>query len=283
MVQSPVLAFILKAFVIIGIAYVAVVFLVWRFQNRLAFPGPDAPVPPPAAVGIPDGERVEVATADGVRLRGWYLPPQPPPSGKRGAPGLLWFYGNMETVRDLAPILRDFRPPGTAMLVLDYRGYGESDGTPTELGLYRDAEAAWDYLAGRPNIDSTRIAIYGRSLGSAVALYLATERPARAVILDSPFSNARQMADVHYAFVPKAVLNLQLDNVARAARLQVPLLVFHGSDDRVAPIRMGRAVAQAGRAEEFITLEGSGHNETYDVGGRAYVERVHQFLAAHLR
>lgn len=255
------------------------VLLAWLFQNRLAFPGPHAPLPEPSAYGIARGEIVAVVTTDGVTLRGWYLPPEPPPTGT--APALIWFYGNMETVAGIAPILREFRPPATALLALDYRGYGASDGTPTEAGLYRDAQAAWAYLATRPEIDAERIAVYGRSLGSAVALYLATERPVRAVVLDSPFSSGRDMADEHYSLVPKALLTIELDNVARAARVSAPVLIFHGSADRIAPLHMGQAVAGAARAT-LVVLDGAGHNDTYDVGGRAYRERMHAFLAEAL-
>lgn len=283
MLSSPTWSVALKGLVVVALVYGLFVLLAWRFQERLAFPGPSAPLPPPGSEGIPDGEVVSVTTADGATLRGWYLPPRPAPAVGRQAPGLLWFYGNMETVAALAPILRELRPAGTGMLVLDYRGYGQSDGRATEEGLYRDADAAWAFLAARPEIDSLRIAVYGRSLGSAVALYLATERPVRALVLDSPFSSGRDMAAEHYAFVPKSLLRLRLDNVGRAERLDVPLLVFHGSDDNVAPFWMGRAVATAGRAETLVALDGAGHNDTYIVGGDRYRETMHRFLERHLR
>ncbi|MGD2136025.1 MAG: alpha/beta hydrolase, partial [Gemmatimonadales bacterium] len=188
---------ILKIAGILLLAYLVMAVVAWRFQHRLAFPAPDASLPAPADVGMPAGERITLTTADSVRLRGWYLPPEPAPRGDGLAPGLIWFYGNMETIAGIAPILREFRPPGIAVAVVDYRGYGESEGTATEDGVYRDAEAVWAYLAGRPEIDSTRIAIYGRSIGAAVALYLATERPARALVLESAFTSGRAMAREH--------------------------------------------------------------------------------------
>lgn len=283
MTPSPTLSLILKGLLVIGLVYAIFVLLAWRFQERLAFPGPSAPLPPPADEGLPDGTVATVITSDGVTLRGWYLPPNPAPDPGHRAAALIWFYGNMETVAGIAPILRAFRPAGTGVLVLDYRGYGQSEGRATEDGLYRDAEAAWAFLVNRPEVDSTRIAVYGRSLGSAVALYLATERPVRAVVLDSPFSSGRDMAETHYAILPTRLLRLRLNNVGRAERLTAPLLVVHGADDQVAPVWMGRTVATVGRAEEFVVLEGSGHNDTYLVGGQPYREKVHAFLARHLR
>ena len=226
---------------------------------------------------------VTITTSDSVKLRGWYLPPNPAPDGNEKAPAVIWFYGNMETVEGIAPILLRFRPPGMGLLALDYRGYGTSAGKPTEEGVYLDAEAAWEYVTSLPEIDSTRIAIYGRSIGSAVALYLATERPARALVLDSPLSSAREMAQLHYRFLPTMLTRLSLDNLGRAQRLTIPLIVFHGTEDRVAPIEMGRRVAELGHAEELVEIPGAGHNDTYGFGGDAYLARFHEFLESHLR
>jgi len=272
----------LRILAVVLVLYAIAMLVAWRFQDRIAFPGPNSRLPSPAELGMRDGAKVTVVTSDSVELKGWYLPPNPPPSGDSLAPGLIWFYGNMETIGDIAPILRDFRPPGIGMLVLDYRGYGESGGRPSERGVYRDARAAWDYMTSRPEIDSARIAVYGRSIGSAVALYLATERPVKAVILESPFTSGKAMAKKHYALVPTSLVTLRLDNLERARRLTVPLIVFHGTDDWIAPFEMGRAVAAAGHAEDFVPFQGAGHNDTYDVGGDAYRDSVLAFLARHL-
>lgn len=265
-----------------AVIYLLLVVLAWKYQDRLAFPAVPAELPTPETLGLTHGERIQVTTADGIQLRGWYLAPVPaPPNGER-APGLIWFPGNMETIEGIAPILNGLRPPGIGLVVLDYRGYGESNGEPTEAAVYSDAEAAWDYLVGRPEIDSNRIALYGRSIGSAVALYLATRRPVRALVLDSPFSTGRDMAKEHYSFFPSSLIRLGLDNIRRAREIELPLMVFHGTEDRIAPIAMGRAVARAGRAEEFIEIPGAGHNDTYDMGGQMYVSRFHRFLNKHL-
>lgn len=264
------------------VAYLLIALLAWRFQERMAFPAPKSPLPAPQTLGIPDGERVSVTTADNVTLHGWYLPANPFPSDDTVAPALIWFYGNMETVEGIAPVLRAYRPPGIAVLVLDYRGYGASEGSPTEAGVYRDAEAAWQHLTSRAEIDSSRIAVYGRSIGSAVALHLATHRPVRTVVLDSPISSGRAMAEKHYSLLPQFLNRLSLDNLSRAGELDVPLLVFHGTEDRIVPIEMGRAIADTGRAEAFVEIEGAGHNDTYMIGGDLYRERLHEFLARQL-
>src|SRR5438477_80899 len=130
---------ILRIFVGLVLAYVVLVILAWRFQERLAFPAPRAPLPDPQRVGVANGEKIEVTMEDGTRLVGWYLastifdqPPQP----SQPAAGLLWFYGNGETIAAIGPIVREFQPPGTALLVVDYPGYGGSGGRRTGAGLY---------------------------------------------------------------------------------------------------------------------------------------------------
>jgi hypothetical protein len=266
----------------LAVAYGILVLLAWRYQEKLAFPAPRARLRDPADANIPDGRRVTLRASDGVALHGWFLPAAPEEPGSR-VPGLLWFYGNMETVSGLAPIIRDLRPPGVALLILDYRGYGESEGTPTEPGLYLDGEAAWTFITSQPEVDPSRVAVYGRSLGAAVALYLASTRPVAAVVVDSPFSTGADMAREHYPLLPAFILRLSLDNVGRAARIQAPLLVLHGTEDRIAPLRMGRAVAEAGRARKLVLIEGAGHNDTYAVGGPRYREKVHAFLRDALR
>ena len=263
------------------VAYGVVVLLLWSLQEHIAFPAPRGGWPEPSALGVPAAERVAVVTADGVTLRGWYLAPSPPGGGTR-SPALIWFHGNAETVAALAPVLRALRPPGVAVLALDYRGYGASDGRASEPGIYRDAAAAWAWLVARPDVDPARIAVYGRSIGAAPALHLATARPVRAVILDSPFTTARAIARRHYWFVPPFALRLTLDNLARARALHAPLLVFHGTHDLVFPLAMGRALADAGRARELVIVHGAGHNDLYDLGGRRYRDKLHAFIQREL-
>ncbi len=272
----------LKIVVGLLVTYGVVAFLAWRFQEKLAFPGHKAALIAPRDVGLEDGRIVTVQTSDGLMLKGWYLPPATAPDFGGKAGGLLWFYGNLESVSGLGPIVRELRLPEMALLILDYRGYGESRGRPTEEGLYRDAEAAWNFLATRPEVDSSRIAVYGRSLGSAMALYLAERKNVAGVVLDSPFTSARDMARLHYGFLPRSMVRLSLDNVSRARRIRAPLLVFHGTEDRIAPSWMGETVARAGRARELVWIEGADHNDTYELDLRAYRSKLHEFLRSVL-
>ncbi|HXF94898.1 MAG TPA: alpha/beta hydrolase [Gemmatimonadales bacterium] len=265
-----------------ALAYAFVLLAAWAFQERLAFPAPRAPVPDPKDVGIPEGERLELTTRGGTRLAGWYLPPKtegnrsPDPSR---AAGLLWFYGNGENIASLWSILRDFQPPGAALLVVDYPGYGGSEGRTTEPGILEAAEAAYEALARRPEVARDRIFVYGRSLGTVPASHLAATRPVAGLILESPFTNAREMSARHYGLLPRFVLRLRLDNLSNVARARCPVLVVHGTADRLVPPAMGRRVAAAaGGPVELALIEGAGHNETYEVGGRAYRDKLWEFV-----
>jgi fermentation-respiration switch protein FrsA (DUF1100 family) len=223
-------------------------------------------------------ETVTLLMKDGTPLVGWFLPPvsdshHPPPTG----PGLLWFYGNGENVATIWPVLREFQPPGVALLVLDYPGYGASGGRATEPGLYEAADLAYAALAAR--VDAARIFVYGRSLGSVVATHVAATHAVRGLVLESPFTSAREMSRRHYALFPRFILRMQLDNLEHMRRVQCPALVFHGTSDRLVPIAMGRQVAASARGPvEFVSIEGAGHNDTYEVGGRGYREKMWEFL-----
>ena len=260
----------------LALAYAVLVVLVWRFQERIAFPAPRAPVPHPAEVGLPHGERVEVVTPSGTRLVGWFLRPR---GTGQASPSLLWFYGNGENIAGIWPVVRDFQPPGAALLVLDYPGYGASDGRATEAGVYETADAGYAYLRARAEVDAARIFVYGRSLGTAVASYVAARHAVAGLILESPFTNAADMSGQHYRLFPRRVLRLGLDNIARMARVRCHVLVFHGTADRLVPIEMGRRVAAAAAGPvEFMPIQGAGHNQTYDLGGRAYREKLWEFV-----
>jgi len=273
----------------LALAYVALVLLAWRFQDRLAFPAPRAPVPDPKRVGVANGETVEVTMEDGTRLVGWYLEaiaregadgrgaaaPRPPAPCR----ALLWFYGNGENIAAIWPIVRAFQPPGTAVLVVDYPGYGGSAGRATEAGLYGAADAAYAALVARPEVDRARVYVYGRSLGSAAATWVAAHHPVAGLILESPFTSAAAMARQMYALLPRFIVRLSLDNLGRMRQIHCPLLVFHGDADRLVPTEMGKVVAAAASGPvELVLIHGAGHNDTYEVGGRAYREKIWEFI-----
>ncbi len=271
--------------IVLGLAlgYVVVALLAWLLQERLAFPAPRGTVPDPKRLGIDNGERIELVMDDGTKLAGWYL--KPVEAGNTSFPALLWFYGNGENIAGIYPVLRDFQPPGAALLVLDYPGYGGSQGRPTEAALYAAADAAYAALAARPGVDVRRIYVYGRSLGSAVATYVAARHAVAGLVLESPFTSAVAMARHLYRVLPAFVVRLSLDNLATIGAVRCPVLLLHGTADRLVPTAMGMQVAAAagGRGPgpgpvEVVLIHGAGHNDTYAVGGREYRDKVWAFV-----
>lgn len=259
------------------IAYAALAALAWLFQDRLAFPAPRAPLPDVSRIGADRVEPLRLTMKDGTPLAGWLLRSTATRGHAGSRSGLLWFYGNGENIAAIWPVLKEFQPPGVDLLVVDYPGYGASGGRATEERVYEAADLAYDAMAAR--VDPNRIFVYGRSLGSAVATHIAATHAVRGLILESPFTNARDMGRRHYAFLPPFLLRLRLDNLTQISRTHCPVLVFHGTADRLVPIEMGRAVANAAPGPvEFVAIAGSDHNETYEIGGQAYREKMWEFV-----
>ncbi len=270
--------------IVLGLAgvYIVLSVVLWALQEKITFPAPRAALPDPVST-IGYGEKIELQMQDGTKLAGWYLPPAAEGGeGRRGAvktPGLLWFYGNGETIAAIWPTIRDFRPPRAALLVVDYPGYGASGGRATEAGMYEAADLAYNALISRPEVDRHRVYVYGRSLGSAAATHTAATHEVAGLILESPFTSARGMAARHYGIFPRFLVRLRLDNVGAIHRIHCPTLIFHGTADMLVPISMGRDVAAAaGGPVEFVMIEGAGHNDTYDMGGKAYKEKLAGFV-----
>ncbi len=224
-------------------------------------------------------EDVRVAAEDGVGLHGWYVP------GRR-AVTLFWCHGNAGNISHRVHNLRLLHDRlGVGVLLFDYRGYGQSEGTPSEVGTYRDARAFRAWLRRReppPHGESRPVVYFGRSLGAGVAAWLAVEDPPTALILETPFTSVRAMAN---ATVPGAgyLFRTRYDTLARIARVRAPVLVLHGDADEVVPFAYGRAVfAAAPEPKAFFAIPGARHNDTYVVGGEPYWQAWERFLGAHV-
>lgn len=254
-------------YVLYLLAAAGLLILLLKWQERLTVFAPSREVfTDPGRAGLPFEE--VYLEADGNRLHGWYVPGQ-------SSTTVLWLHGNAGNIADrvdhLAAMSREL---GVSHLLFDYRGYGRSSGGPSEKGIYRDAAAAWQYLTVNRGIDPGRIVIYGHSLGAAVAVHLTgrTAADAGAVVLESPFTSAADMARLIYHRLPMhLLLSVRFDNMCRVGDLRPPLLVIHGEEDTVIPFAMGQRVfAAATGRKTFLAVPGGDHSDCYLVGGDAY-------------
>lgn len=261
---------------IVAAALVALKILVLLAEPRLTFlPVADYPLTP-ADIGLPF-EEVSLPTSDGVRLYGWFIP-----AARARAMTLLHFHGNAENIADNLPLGRLARASGYNLLLVDYRGYGRSGGRPTERGVYLDGEAAILHLRGRADVDPERIVPWGRSIGAAVAVHLAASGPVRGIVLESPFTSARDLLREggHWIFYGLSLLgSYRFDSAEKMGRVTAPVLVVHGTDDEVAPFALGRRLhgLAAGR-KTFLAIEGGGHNDLLARHGEALWDGVRGFL-----
>jgi uncharacterized protein len=276
--------------------------LLWAFQRRLIYLPSPGPVPPAASV-LPGAEDVSFETADGLRLQGWFVPgavdspapPRPrsvtlpegaPPQVGEGeahpdpGPAVLVCNGNGGDRSMRAALAAALSRMGLAVLLFDYRGYGGNPGSPSEEGLADDARAALGYLAGRPEVDPGRVAYLGESLGAAVALRLAVERPPAALVLRSPFASLAEVGRRHYPFLPVSLLlRDRYDSAALVGRLTAPLLVVAGSRDRIVPASQSRRVfAAAPEPKRLVVLDGADHNDHDLHAGPRLVGELRAFL-----
>jgi fermentation-respiration switch protein FrsA (DUF1100 family) len=214
--------------------------------------------PRPGVGGVPsrplDAQQIWFGT-EGARVEAWYLPPRP---HLGAAPLVIYFHGNGELI-DFLPA--DFDLPrawGLGVLLVEFPGYGRSDGTPSQASIGATARSAYDWAIEQPEVDGSRIVAYGRSLGGASAAILAATRPAAALVLESTFTSVRSFA--HGLFVPEFMVRDPFDSLSLVRTYARPVLVFHGERDEVVPFDHGQQLAAAARLAEFHRLP-CGHND----------------------
>src|SRR5215213_1584381 len=265
----------LAALVIVGLLAAVLLGLIWSQQRRLIyFPWPDRL--PPASSVLTGSQEVVLPTEDGIHLGGWFLPAQ----GSSPAPAVLVCNGNGGNRSLRAPLAAALARAGLAVLLFDYRGYAANPGRPTEAGLAADARAAVAYLAARPEVDPARLVYFGESIGAAVALRLAVERPPAALVLRSPFASLAEVGRRYYPWLPVSRLLLdRYDALGRVGRLAAPLLVVAGERDRVIPAAHSRRLFDAApQPKRFVLLPGAGHNDLDLLAGPDLLDELLAFL-----
>lgn len=247
-----------------------------RFIDRMIFLPSSGVDIRPEEMGVPV-EEVFLDTEDGVRIHAFFLPAQ------QASRALLFLHGNAGNASHRLPNAVELQRLRTDVLLLDYRGYGRSEGSPTEPGVYADARAGLEYLRSQRGIPDERIVLFGRSLGGAVAVDLAQERNLGGVILESTFTSVADMLQAIFGQPLRSLLGPvvrgRFDSLAKIPRVLSPLLFFHGDQDNIVSYKLGRRLFEAApEPKAFETIAGAGHNDTTWVGGRPYFQRIGRFL-----
>lgn len=241
---------------IVALVASGVITFIWSQQRRLIYFPSAGPVPSASSV-LPAGRDVVVETQDGMRLGGWYFPHT---SGGSG-PAVLVCNGNAGDRSMRAELAVALHGLGLSVLLFDYRGYGGNPGRPSEQGLAADARAAQEWLSGQSDVDPARIAYFGESLGAAVAVGLAVQRP-------------------HYPWLPLRRLLLDhYPSIERIASVHAPVLVIAGGSDDIVPATLSeRLVAAAAEPKRYVVVPGVGHNDPELLDGRVMLDAIRRFL-----
>ena len=250
--------------------------LLWVGQRRMIYL-PFGNVPPAASLGLPRAEDVTFTTHDGVTLHGWFVPAASTPARFT----VIVFNGNAGHRGMRAPLAAALSRHGVATLLFDYRGYGDNTGRPSEDGLAQDARAAWLYVTTRADVDPGRVVFFGESLGAALALRLATERPPFALVLRSPFTSLTDIGRHHYPFLPvRWLLRDRYPSLERAGSVSCPTLVIAGDRDSIIPTEQSRRLYEAIAAEKrLVVVAGADHNDEALFDGQELIQAVLDFLA----
>lgn len=246
-------------------------FLYLRYiENRtLFYPDKNIEVSP-KDIGLPF-EDIRLKNKNNKDLSGWFVPA---PDARHT---ILFCHGNAGNISHRIEKLKFFHDLQCSILIFDYRGYGRSGGRPSEQGLYQDAQTAYEYLLAR-KIPADKIVVYGESIGGAVAVELATKNKIEALILESTFSNVKDMVQKTFPLLPYWVLSSRFDSLAKISSITIPKLIIHSINDEIVPYQLGKKLFEAAaQPKEMATVHG-GHNSCFYESNVLFREKISAFL-----
>ncbi|MEE9574841.1 MAG: alpha/beta hydrolase [Gammaproteobacteria bacterium] len=261
-------------FILVSV-WVLLSLLLYLFQPKFVyFPRSEIDFTPDMA-GL-SYEDIYFKTADDIELNGWFIPAE----GARKT--LLFFHGNGGNISHRLDSLNILHGLGLSVFIIDYRGYGQSQGTTSEQGTYRDAEAAWQFLTETRGITDKDIIIFGRSMGAAIATWLASQHTPNMLILESSFTSVVDMAKHYYPYLPTQLLTrIKYASIDRIENIQCPVLISHSQTDEIVPFEFGRALFEKAQTPKvFMELKG-GHNDGFIVTGHAYIQGLDNFISTY--
>lgn len=264
--------------IVIIIAGVYVAFAVYLFIFRSSYVYyPERTVnTDPGSIGL-SFENVSFETTDGLKLSGWFIPCE----GARGV--ILFCHGNAGNICHRLDSIQIFHRLGLDVFIFDYRGYGQSEGKPSESGTYRDVEAAWQYLVEERQVSSGKIVIFGRSIGGAVAAWQARSHNPGALILESTFTSVPDLAAKPYPYLPVKLLSrYKYDTQGYLREVNWAVLIVHSPDDEMMPLSHSQRLFEVAKEpKEFLEISGS-HNEGFILSSKRYQEGLDTFISKYL-
>ena len=262
--------------IIIAGVFAAVAGYLFVFQsNYVYYPGRTLSTDP-GDIGL-SFENISFETTDGVKLSGWFIPCDSP----RGV--ILFCHGNAGNISHRLDSIQIFHRLGLGVFIFDYRGYGQSEGKPSESGTYRDVEAAWQYLVEERQVIPDKIIVFGRSLGGAIAAWQARSHKPGALILESTFTSVPNLAAELYPYLPVKLLSrFKYDTEVYLEGVHCPVLIVYSPDDEMMPYRHGQRLFEVAKEpKEFLEISGS-HNEGFINSGKRYEEGLNTFISEFL-
>ena len=273
------LDFLLPVVIIVGVLYVSFCLYLFLMQAKLIY-YPNLPsreiTANPSRIGLAF-EPVTITTSDNIKIEGWFVP------AEKAKGVVLFFHGNAGNISHRLDSLAIFHRLGLSTLIIDYRGYGQSEGRVSEKGTYLDAEAAWRYLTENKKIQPAKIIIFGRSLGGAIGAHLAVRHAPGGLILESVFTSVPDMAAQLYPVIPVRLLSrFRYDAKEAVLASSCPVLIIHSPDDEIIPFSNGEELfASAQEPKMFLQIKG-GHNDGFLVSGRTYLNGLKRFISESL-
>lgn len=263
--------------VLLAAGYLLLVLLMYALQSQLIYHPQKQLIYTPDDVGLAY-EDVTFATDDDIALHGWFVP------AENSEVTVLYFHGNAGNISGRLQTVQLLNQLGLNVFIFDYRGYGKSEGSPTEQGTYQDAMAAWDYLTSKRNMEAENVIVMGRSLGGSVASWLAARKNPAAAIIESTFTSAADLGADLYPWLPVCwMLQYEYNTLQNIKEIRAPLFMAHSINDEVVPYHHGEELFEAANEpKKFVELRGS-HGSGFWETGDKYNRALKAFLTDHLQ
>jgi hypothetical protein len=217
-------------------------------------------------------EDIILTVRDGVKITGWFIP------SRLHRATLIFCHGNGGNISHRLEKIKVFNELGLDVLIFDYRGYGLSEGSPSEEGLYLDAGSVYDYLINVKKVPVQKIIVYGESLGGAVAIDLASKQDVAGIIIEGTFTSVKDMARRYFPFIPTFIISSRFDSLRKIKDVKSPKLIFHSTGDEIVPLDMGKRLFHAAsKPKAFIEIEG-GHNDAFFISQDVFIKEIDEFV-----